>query len=282
MLCRRNQATLSATQRAQFTAAVLALKASGKYDQYVTDHANAMMGGYAHQGPAFLPWHREFLRRFELDLQSVDASVTLPYWDWTVDNSQLSAIWGTDFLGGNGRVTDSQVMTGPFAFATGNWTLTVLTDGETDPFLKRQFGLNAPALPSSTDVGAALSALPYDVAPWNITSASGFRNTLEGWISGPQLHNLVHVWVGGTMSLMTSPNDPVFFLHHCFVDKIWTDWQAANPTEGYQPAAGALTGHNLSDAMQPWKSLGQNVRPIDVLDHKALGYVYDTEPECSG
>ena len=42
---------------------------------------------------------------------------------------------------------------------------------------------------------------------------------------GSQLHNRVHLWVGGNMAPMTSPNDPVFFLHHCFVDKAWADWQ---------------------------------------------------------
>lgn len=25
---------------------------------------------------------------------------------------------------------------------------------------------------------------------------------------------------------MTSPNDPVFWLHHAFLDKIWADWMA--------------------------------------------------------
>ena len=29
-----------------------------------------------------------------------------------------------------------------------------------------------------------------------------------------QLHNLVHVWVGGHMGYVASPNDPVSFLHH--------------------------------------------------------------------
>ena len=35
------------------------------------------------------------------------------------------------------------------------------------------------------------------------------------------MHNLVHRWVGGSMGPGTSPNDPVFFLHHCNVDRIW-------------------------------------------------------------
>ena len=58
---------------------------------------------------------------------------------------------------------------------------------------------------------------------------------MEGWITqrgdprvstpGSQLHNRVHLYIGGNMAPMTSPNDPVFFLHHCFIDEVWDDWQ---------------------------------------------------------
>jgi Common central domain of tyrosinase len=120
----------------------------------------------------------------------------------------------------------------------------------------------------------------YDVAPWTLASSSGFRNRLEGWISGPQLHNLVHVWVGGSMGPMSSPNDPVFFLHHCFVDKLWADWQRLHTGAGYLPVSGAAPGHNLGDAMQPWAGRGETITPASRLDHHALGYAYDTEPEC--
>jgi tyrosinase len=271
--CRKNQATLTTSERARYVAAVLGLKASGKYDQYVQQHMNAMND--AHRGPAFFPWHREFLRRFELDLQAIDASVTLPYWNWTVDNSGTSSIWNDDFMGGNGRPSDGQVMNGPFRFASGNWTLAF--DG---PALRRRFGVSAPALPTAGDVTTALAETVYDVPPYSTASTSGWRNRCEGWISGPQLHNLVHVWVGGSMGPMSSPNDPVFFLHHCFVDKLWSDWMRMHPGSGYIPVSGAPPGHNLGDAMQPWAGLGSTVTPASVLDHHALGYAYDTEPEC--
>jgi hypothetical protein len=74
---------------------------------------------------------------------------------------------------------------------------------------------------------------------------------------------------------LTSPNDPVFFLNHCFVDKLWAMWQRQHLGEGYLPVSGAATGHNLHDAMQPWAAAGEIVRPSTVLDH-------DDEPECGG
>ncbi|WP_257349261.1 tyrosinase family protein [Pseudalkalibacillus decolorationis] len=51
-----------------------------------------------------------------------------------------------------------------------------------------------------------------------MSSTESFRNYLEGFINGPQLHNRVHVWIGGDMQFVpTAPNDPVFFLHHANV-----------------------------------------------------------------
>ena len=275
--CRKNQSTLTSTEKSRFVAAVLALKASGKYDTYVEQHMDFMSS--AHRAPAFLPWHREFLRRFELDLRAVDSSVTLPYWDWTVDNSPTASLWADDFMGPSGRPSDGQVMSGPFAFSGGNWTLAF--DG---PFLRRRLGasFSAPTLPTPGDVTSALATVPYDVPPYNDGfSLAGFRNTVEGWRNGPQTHNRVHVWVGGSMGPASSPNDPVFFLNHCFEDKLWADWQAAHPGEGYVPVSGGPAGHNLNDAMQPWAGLGDTVTPAGMLDHHALGYAYDTEGLCA-
>ncbi|XP_071150352.1 uncharacterized protein [Mytilus edulis] len=39
-------------------------------------------------------------------------------------------------------------------------------------------------------------------------------------------HNFAHVTIGGTMNdIDVSPNDPVFYLHHCYVDKVWQDFR---------------------------------------------------------
>jgi hypothetical protein len=223
-----------------------------------------------------------------LQLFTSDTLLGLPYWDWSVDNNPNDlSFWGPLFMGGNGGGASFnwQVMDGPFAFDARKdgdpqkWVLNVrIEEEEPTNYLRRQFGKDpdGTSLPTPEHVQAALRATPYDVAPWDDHSASGFRNIAEGWI-GPGMHNRVHVWVGGSMGPMTSPNDPVFFLHHCFVDKLWADWQAMHKNDlGYQPylpSYGARKGHNFNDPMPPW----DDVHPIDMLDHRKLGYRYDTE-----
>jgi hypothetical protein len=63
------------------------------------------------------------------------------------------------------------------------------------------------------------------------------------------MHNRVHNWVGGSMVRITWLNDPVF-LHHCFIDKLWADWQVLQPQLGgardyspFLPTSGARQGH---------------------------------------
>lgn len=140
---RKNQATLTTAERASFVTAIKALKANGVYDEFVEQHLAAFLAGPndpAHGGPAFLPWHREYLRRFERALQEIDPNVSLPYWDWTVDRTPTASLWGPDFMGGNGTGADQRVMDGPFAFATREFTLNVRDPGDTTPFLTRAFG----------------------------------------------------------------------------------------------------------------------------------------------
>jgi tyrosinase len=274
MALRKNQSWLTAAEKKQFSDAVLKLKAETKpgnplntYDQYVKLHLdNSVYPSAGHYGPAFFAWHREFLRRFEGELQRItnDKSLGLPYWDWSVDNSQTSSIWADDFMGGNGKASDNWAVTdGPFR--RGVWELNVRLPGDDPLYLRRHFGPNPGAsssLPTPADVQAALKATLYDVPPWRDSSRSGFRNWAEGFFPYG-MNILVNMWVDGSMGAsITSPNDPVFWLHHCYMDKLWADWQAMHPDQQpYLPDGAARKGHNLHDPMPH----GIRIRPKTCL-----------------
>jgi tyrosinase len=244
---RKDVSTLTSAEKRRFVRAMLEVKRRGEYDQFVRTHIEYYTSDgeeglrAAHMTPSFLPWHRRFLLELENALRRVDPSVTVPYWDWTRNRSATSAPWTSDLLGGNGRRSDRQVMTGPFAYATGAWTI---KEGVTDgAFLTRDLGrARAPIeLPTGSELESALADPVYDVKPWDSTVTRGFRNRLEGWGTGRgsaawRNHNRVHRWVGGAMLGGASVNDPVFWLHHAFVDLQWTRWQARHRGARYLPA----------------------------------------------
>ncbi|BFU43602.1 tyrosinase MelC2 [Krasilnikovia sp. MM14-A1004] len=269
---RKNQAKLTTDEKGYFVNAVLELKKRGRYDEFVRTHNKFILGDTdngkrtGHRSPSFLPWHRQFLLDFERALQAIDPRVNLPYWDWT-DRDASKTPFTKDFLGGDGRSSDNQVTDGPFAFSGGKWTISV--SGDSRKFLRRELGASQQPLPSASDVRSVLGQNTYDVSPWNSTSSSGFRNLIEGW-RGPNLHNRVHVWVGGDMTSGTSPNDPVFWLHHCHIDKLWADWQKAHPSSSYLPTQATTNVVALNGTMEPWG----NVTPADMLDHTKW-YTYE-------
>ncbi len=293
---RVNYRNLSQPLRKTYVDALLKLKKDGNpatgrnYDTYVNWHLQMMQMPMsqmrAHMSPMFLPWHREYLRLLELDLQAVsgDSTLAIPYWDWADPSAgAMEPLWADDFMGGNGRASDLKVMTGPFAIDKGNWP--IVFDDTGMNYLSRAFGSSAaaPNLPTKADVDAAKALDTYDVDPWDMTSdiSQSFRNNLEGWgAAAPRLHNQVHVWMGGDSATMqggASPNDPVFFLHHSNIDRIWAQWQDASASHAYLPVdeQSSRPGVSLHFIMPLFPS---SVTPADVLDHRALGYSYDTSP----
>lgn len=256
---RRNVTTLSADEMTRLQNAIWALRDRGVYRQFVMDHAASM--GDAHGNPAFLPWHRQFILHFESELRAIDPGVALPYWDWSNDPGLVSGApqWNdamVRLLGGNGDPGDGQaVNTGPFA----RW-FTYAPDGtETTGTLAREFGgaSGRGRLPGARNVAAALGATRYD-------TTLGFRNMVESGAVPSGMHNAVHGWVGGQMGWVAlAPNDPCFFLHHCFVDKLWADWQATTRL-GYEPRADANV------PIRVWRVTDERdhvtFRPSDTLD----------------
>ena len=246
----------------------------------------------AHGGPAFLPWHREFLHRFESALQEIDPNVSLPYWDWS-DPKATDAVLNDDFLGREGflkRAAElnpgkgfpiSTIDTGVGGLDNGQGASLVRNSNLTGANLERSLHGRYPAV--AAQVNALLEVDRYNG-----------DNQFREWLEFP-LHGTVHGWVGGHMVTQASPNDPVFFLHHCNIDRLWALWQAKSHqgSEYYnQPEPlNVGRGHGLDDHMWPWDagvSAPNNtlkallppyaakdvVTPKDVLDHRAMGFEY--------
>lgn len=282
---RRDVNRLTAGERRRFVGAVLELKRRGEYDEFVLTHIEHFAPDgesglrAAHMTPSFLPWHRLFLLRFEEALQRIDPAVTLPYWDWTKNRGATGTPWTEGLLGGNGRRSDRQVTTGPFARREG-WILGVnVTDTD---YLTRDLGRSHDpiTLPTAQDVAWAMEEPVYDTAPWDSTSPRGFRNRIEGWGRGAgqaswRNHNRVHRWIGGTMLGAASVNDPAFWLHHAYVDLLWARWQRRHRGARYLPARppeprdsqyGRIVARG--EPLPPWNST-----PADVEDVAEI-YVY--------
>ena len=308
---RKNYCSLNLTEKQEYIDAILALKADGGYDELVNVHHQAMMNATpwdgdvgesrrnsAHRGPSFLPWHRQYLLVYERELQRVSGNpnLALPYWNW-LDDARLpdpksAAIWSSNNIGGDGNPGFTEldednpypftVMDGPFErWPTGTQVL------------ERHLGLMVSNLPTMSDHDSMMSIDVFDTEPWDDSRDLGtFRNALEGWFpmpEGSRMHNQVHVWVGGSMLPGTSPNDPVFYMHHCFVDRLWADWQRKQQADGvtdladsYQPHTGGPIGHNIDDPMFPWHEGEEVATARSMLDYRALGFRYDNElPETA-
>lgn len=177
----------------------------------------------------FLPWHRRYLLDLERMVRAADPQAFIPYWDWTTERGVPS--WLTSFT--------------PTARAARTSGVDISVFRDPGP---------ASALPTTGDIATILRASTY----------TEFTTLLE---EGP--HNRVHVWVGGfdprtgeggTMSrIETAPADPLFWLHHAQVDRIWSIWQQSHPGQGPSVPSGP------SDRLDPWPETVAQMASITAL-----------------
>ncbi|WKX91862.1 hypothetical protein Q1695_010135 [Nippostrongylus brasiliensis] len=265
-------------ERQKYYTAVRTLKSNGEYDRISRIHSQSTVVGGAHSGPAFLPWHREFTKRYEFSLRQIDPSLALPYWDSTLDGAlerpSDSALFSPEFDGS----TDAQgfVNSGPFVnFRTlegkPNVKRAVGAQGET----MKQSDIDFVMRQTQVDQVLAFSA-PRQGCPYRTD-----YNCLE------YTHGNVHIFVGGDMyDTATSANDPLFYLHHCFIDFIWEQWRQQRQTradrETLYPPDNQLCAspqHFAAASMNPFLPM----RNIDGLSNKYTDnlYEYAARPFCT-
>lgn len=249
-------------------------------------------GNRAHGGPIFLPWHRMYLRRLEEAIQAVtqQPEFGLPYWDWATDGDLAPAAQPGAEVWSHLGATNGLVLQGPLADLRVRLYLhpqdRLLYVTAPRP-IWRAAAQRRPTLPNRNDESHALRDAVYDQADWD-TDAVSFRNRVEGFGDpveppptpprvGPWMHNRVHLWVGGDMAPGSSPNDPVFWLNHCNVDRLWEAWMQRHGRR-YAPGPDddGPVGHQSTDDMVSivWPTM----RPDQVLDPTETGldwYAYD-------
>jgi len=235
---RRRWGDISSDDKANFIKAVLLLKKVAEkpepscdptslYQMLVTVHMwnYTLLGSntnWAHNHLGFLSWHRHFLYTMETLLRVVatqynqnltaqgkttgfmNPCICVPWWDWENDwkKELYSSIWGADYFGTN---KSGCVSSGPLS----NWT---------DSTGKCLYRTNSARGYGGIQTGPA-SLMTLIASNPNFTA---FHNAV---VLHP--HGDAHLYIGGAvgpMGGMSSPDDPLFWIHHCNIDRIWAMW----------------------------------------------------------
>ncbi|HYW70720.1 MAG TPA: tyrosinase family protein [Pyrinomonadaceae bacterium] len=231
-----------------------------------------------HQSWYFPPWHRGYLYALEAHVRAAVVGLggpktwALPYWNYFGPKNQYEI---------------------PPAFTTAK-----LPDGSPNPLLvKARYGplgtgkVYVEIPPASekcqnnTIYTGSNPATPFPGYGGPQTGFSHFGQTNGNLESNP--HNLVHVDVGGngpnnTYGLMSDPGlaalDPIFYLHHCNIDRMWAAWNAkgnANPTaQNWLKGPPAVGGRKFAMPMPNGTSWVYT--PADVNSITQLKYTYES------
>lgn len=251
---RKNANQLQVPERDRFLVALarfnsaVAPAVSG-YQTLRSMHVGAA-NGEEHGGPQFLPWHRSYLLDLERQLQAIDASVALHYWRF---DQPAPNVFTRGFMGETRRHPT---------------TASAVTLDSTNPLVAWVTDSVQGISRSSTfDTlnEAARGAPGFPVLTQAQTLALGDNypsfSTME---DSP--HAAAHVSFNGYIAnIATAPRDPLFFMLHSNVDRLWAMWQWINRrTDGSDPRVYAgqnRDGRRLGDTMWPWNRVVTPPRP---------------------
>ncbi|KAH9476336.1 prephenate dehydrogenase (NADP(+)) [Psilocybe cubensis] len=225
---------------------------------------NTQWGGYCTHGSVLFPtWHRPYVMLYEQIMQkhaaevaakyTVDtaswveaaANIRQPYWDWAanaVPPDQVIAMKQVTITGPNGNkiTVDNPLyhykfnpIDSSFPRPYSRWPTTLRQPTSTRPDATDNVTrLKNVLRAAQSDITMSTYSMLTRVHTWtafsNHTVGDGgsTSNSLEA------IHDGIHVDVGGN-GQMADPSvaafDPIFFLHHCNVDRLLSLWSALNP-----------------------------------------------------
>lgn len=250
-------------------------------NQDLPDLTDTLWDQCQHQSWYFLPWHRGYLHSFEAIIRDTIVKLngpenwTLPYWNY------------------NGKHPHSIEL--PTAFASP----TRLDGTSNHLFVDARFGTDGKGNIQIDPARIRLDALRERDFDDDLTGGFAGPKTvfnLSGELNG-QLeslpHNTVHGFVGGQtvprptqwtqVGLMSTPQtaalDPIFWLHHANIDRLWEVWlnrdkDNQNPTDDADWMHGPpATGRNFF--LPDIHGQVRQVHVADIASAQSLGYEYD-------
>ncbi len=254
---RKDADGLTDGERSRFLVALAQLNDQGRglFQSYRDTHRD-ISSAEAHDRDGFPPWHRAYILDLERELQRIDPSVALPYWRFDRPAPRLFTV---DYLGA------ADPASGVARFAPSNPLRLWSTDGQPGIVRTPFFDTQTSAAHDANGQGVRAEAV-----------ITGFRGTFtqlrEPFEINP--HGSAHVsFAGHIRRIPTAARDPLFFLLHCNVDRLWAKWQwlqkrfdtrdaATYRFAGQAGDAGSTRlGHNLLDTMWPWNGVTTGLRP---------------------
>jgi tyrosinase len=251
---RKNANQLKTRERDRFLLALAKLNSSAAapstYQTLRNMHV-AAADGEEHQGPHFLPWHRTYLLDLERGLQAIDPAVSIHYWRF---DQKAPKIFTKTFMG---QTKQSQSQAGDLVVLDpDNPLVGWVTDSVSGILRTSIFNTKTEAAPGFP--GFELLDQAQTLA---LGSAYPQFRVMEG-----SPHGAAHVSFNGWVSsIPTAPKDPLFFMLHSNVDRLWAMWQWINHRVD-AGAANTYTGQNrdgrrVNNTMWPWNGVITPPRP---------------------
>jgi len=233
-----------------------------RFDDFHAVHNNQTP--YIHWVGHFILWHRYFVASYEKALRE-ECGYTggQPYWDWSLDvsssNESSTEVYESPVFdpitgfGGNG----------PYVFANASVNIFNLTGRlgggcvENGPFTYPTFKVNYPTphcltrdfIPWIMNSFAQQSLVDHVLAQPDYTTCVRAIENIPSF-SEPNIHGSGHFGIGGVLGTMgdayNSPGDPIFYLHHGNLDRIFTEWQSQDLTVRLDQVGGPVVPFDYS------------------------------------
>jgi tyrosinase len=215
-----------------------------------------------------LPWHRAYILTYERFVRELTKNndFALPFWDWTANPTMPDV-----FL--SPTTPDGEK----------NWLF--VNDQDFGQTWRRTWPAGKP-MPRHIVGRSVLRDIldSTDYEEFGTSRPPGQNNLDPSWVlkrTGAQgileatPHNLVHNNIGGWMPSALSPRDPIFFMHHCNIDRIWALWNSL----GNDNSKDSLwTDMTFTNNFINTDGSAYSPKVSDLLVPETLGYTYGLAP----